>query len=65
MKRISDDNRRAESKLWNSYRENEARERAIRKQLNKTQKMLAQAEAEVERLKKTHAKTDEVFQTVI
>ena len=40
MKRISEDNHRAESKLWNSYREGEAREKALRKQLNKTQKVI-------------------------
>lgn len=57
MQRVTDDSRRTEAKLWFSYRENEAKEKALKKQLNKTQMALALSEAELSKLKAHNGKS--------
>ncbi|KAI9090171.1 hypothetical protein DFS34DRAFT_376408 [Phlyctochytrium arcticum] len=47
-RKMREDNKVAEEKLWDSYREAEARERALRRQLTKAQKLLSVREAELE-----------------
>ena len=39
MKQMTENNKMAEEKLWQSYKESEARERALRKQAYKLQKV--------------------------
>jgi hypothetical protein len=52
MKKLTDDNKHAEEKLWDSYRDAEARERAIRRMLTKTNKQLITAEVQCDNLQK-------------
>ncbi|KAJ3033498.1 hypothetical protein HDV00_006314 [Rhizophlyctis rosea] len=52
IRKFTEDNKRAEEKLWDSYRDAEAREGALRKQLIKAQKSLAAKETENENLLK-------------
>ncbi|KAJ3285031.1 hypothetical protein HDU76_008193, partial [Blyttiomyces sp. JEL0837] len=48
IRKLTEDNKHAEEKLWDSYRDAEARERAIRRMLTKTSKSLLAAEAQIE-----------------
>ncbi|KAJ3056732.1 hypothetical protein HK097_004593 [Rhizophlyctis rosea] len=52
IRKFTEDSKRAEEKLWDSYRDAEAREGALRKQLIKAQKALAAKETENENLTK-------------
>ncbi|KNC95831.1 uncharacterized protein SPPG_09577 [Spizellomyces punctatus DAOM BR117] len=51
-RKLTEENKAAEEKLWDSYREAEARERILRKQLTKAQKMLSMRESENETLQR-------------
>ncbi|KAJ3107131.1 hypothetical protein HDU97_004824 [Phlyctochytrium planicorne] len=52
MRKLSEDSRIAEEKLWDSYREAESRERALRRTLTKTTKALIAAETFTESLQR-------------
>ncbi|KAJ3291858.1 hypothetical protein HK104_005749 [Borealophlyctis nickersoniae] len=51
-RKFTEDNKRAEEKLWDSYRDAEAREQALRRQLAKSQKACAAKETENEVLQR-------------
>lgn len=52
IRKLSGDNKIAEQKLWDSYKDAESRERAIRRMLAKTTKSLISSEAHVDVLQK-------------
>ncbi|KAI9208786.1 uncharacterized protein BJ171DRAFT_487272 [Polychytrium aggregatum] len=52
IRKFTEDNKNAEEKLWDSYREAEARERALRKQLTIVQKAQVSADTENETLQR-------------
>ncbi|TPX51275.1 hypothetical protein SeLEV6574_g00407 [Synchytrium endobioticum] len=45
IRKLTDENKKAEEKLWDTFRETEAREKALRRQLARKQKNLTDAEA--------------------
>lgn len=65
MQRVTEDSRRTEAKLWFSYRENEAKEKALKKQLNKTQMSLAQSEGEINKMRQNTGKVNKKEEAAI
>ena len=52
VRKLSEENKEGEEKLWDSYRDAEARERALRKQLSKLQKSKSYLEIQTENLQR-------------